>query len=64
MAHVCTGAPNPRGMLTTPEAHGQADRLRNQFEAGASVTASGDGLSFTAFGTRPPAADAGPDEDG
>lgn len=61
MTYVYAGAPNVRGMFNTPEAQEQADRLRDLFESKVPVTASGDGLSFTAHGKRPPPADAGTD---
>jgi hypothetical protein len=63
MTYVYAGAPNPRGMFNTPEIEAKADRLRDLFESKVPVTASGDGLSFTAHGKRPPTADAGEDED-
>jgi len=60
--YVYAGAPNPRGMFNTPELEAKADRLHDLFESKVPVTASGDGLSFTAHGRRVPA-DAGEDED-
>lgn len=60
--YVYAGAPNPRGMFNSPEIEAKADRLHDLFTAGVPVTASGDGLSFTAHGRRVPA-DAGTDPD-
>lgn len=60
--YVYAGAPNPRGIYNTVEAQKRADRLHDLFKAGVPVTASGDGLSFTAHGRRVPA-DAGTDND-
>lgn len=60
--YVYAGAPNVRGIYNTVEAQERADRLHDLFTAGVPVTASGDGLSFTAHGRRVPA-DAGEDED-
>lgn len=62
MTYVYAGAPNPRGIYNTVEAQERADRLRDLFESKVPVTASGDGLSFTAHGRRVHA-DAGEDED-
>lgn len=63
MTYVYAGAPNVRGIYNTVEAQERADRLRDLFESKVPVTASGDGLSFTAQGKRPPTADADSEED-
>lgn len=60
--YVYAGAPNVRGIYSSPEIEAKADRLHDLFTAGVPVTASGDGLSFTSHGRRAPA-DAGEDED-
>lgn len=60
--YVYAGAPNVRGIYNTVEAQEQADRLRDLFEEGTPVVASGDGLSYAVQRKRKPA-DAGEDHD-
>lgn len=60
--YVYAGAPNVRGIYNTVEAQERADRLRDLFEEGTPVVASGDGLSFAVQRKRKPA-DAGTDPD-
>ena len=59
--------PTRAEFFDSPEIEARADRLRDLFESKVPVTASGDGLSFTAHGKRSPAEEwneAWPDEDG
>ncbi|TGD41511.1 hypothetical protein EEB11_18290 [Pseudotabrizicola sediminis] len=60
--YVYAGAPNVCGLFNSPEIEAKADRLRDLFEEGTPVVASGDGLSFAAQRKRKPA-DAGTDHD-